>query len=52
MDRQLNRPHHLRPLLRLMAALGVVVLLGGCGQTGPLYLPTPAPAHSASAAPR
>ncbi|MCE1162599.1 MAG: lipoprotein, partial [Thiomonas sp.] len=27
-----------------MAALGVIVLLSACGQTGPLYLPSPASA--------
>ncbi|WP_449370264.1 LPS translocon maturation chaperone LptM [Thiomonas sp.] len=52
MNAQLNRPRYLRASLRLMAALGVLVLLGGCGQTGPLYLPAPAPARAASAATR
>ncbi|WP_245800476.1 LPS translocon maturation chaperone LptM [Thiomonas intermedia] len=35
-----------------MAALGVIVLLSACGQTGPLYLPPPASAQAASAASR
>ncbi|MGC9184650.1 MAG: LPS translocon maturation chaperone LptM [Thiomonas sp.] len=45
MDTQLNRPRALPALARLIAAIGMLVLLGGCGQTGPLYLPAP-PASS------
>ncbi|MDD4887339.1 MAG: lipoprotein [Thiomonas sp.] len=40
--------------MRLIALMGVIALLGGCGQTGPLYLPAPVaplPAQAASAAP-
>ncbi|MGC8508730.1 MAG: LPS translocon maturation chaperone LptM [Thiomonas sp.] len=33
-----------------MAAIGVLVLLAGCGQTGPLYLPAPAAPASMPAA--
>lgn len=29
--------------MRYLAALTLLVLLGGCGQTGPLYLPDEAP---------
>jgi predicted small lipoprotein YifL len=29
---------------RLLAATGLLLLLSGCGQTGPLYLPPPEPA--------
>ena len=31
-------------LLRAMATLGCCLVLGACGQRGPLYLPQPAPA--------
>ncbi|MBN2691933.1 MAG: lipoprotein [Burkholderiaceae bacterium] len=53
MNIQLNRPRFSRVAARLIAAMGVVALLGGCGQAGPLYLPAPvavAPAQAASAA--
>ncbi|MGC8703535.1 MAG: LPS translocon maturation chaperone LptM [Thiomonas sp.] len=50
MDTQLNRPRFPRAIARLMAAMGVLVLLAGCGQAGPLYLPAPAaPASMPSA---
>jgi len=42
MNAQLNRHRLPRTSARLIAALALVVLLGGCGQTGPLYLPAPA----------
>ncbi|WP_082454210.1 LPS translocon maturation chaperone LptM [Thiomonas bhubaneswarensis] len=56
MNRQLNRLRFPRAVWQAMAVLGVIVLLSACGQTGPLYLPTPAhataPAQAASAASR
>jgi predicted small lipoprotein YifL len=39
---------------RLLAATGLLLLLSGCGQTGPLYLPPPesAPAKPATSTPQ
>lgn len=36
--------------MRYLAAISLLALatLGGCGQTGPLYLPGQEPAHSSS----
>ncbi|OYV28948.1 MAG: hypothetical protein B7Z79_11640 [Thiomonas sp. 20-64-9] len=48
MNTQLNRPRFSRTVARLMAATCVIALLAGCGQTGPLYLPAPAPTASAA----
>ncbi|PLW85760.1 LPS translocon maturation chaperone LptM [Halioglobus japonicus] len=37
--------------MRLLAALGLIAALAGCGQTGPLYLPGEAPPRASQPAP-
>jgi predicted small lipoprotein YifL len=49
MDTQLNPARLGLTLVRAISAVGMIVLLAGCGQPGPLYLPA-APAPAASAA--